>query len=124
MARITSRVKRADRAKYNEYMRRYYAIPANAEKHKRLMAEYGSRPEVKARRARLSRERTAGRPGEQTIAERTRACARCGASFQRNTRGRARTYCHRCVAIRSQTTAVPGRGRWPDRARRAGAENA
>lgn len=118
MVRITSRVKRTDRAKYNEYMRRYYAIPGNAEKHKRLMAEYGSRPEVKARRARLSRERTAGRPGQQTIAERTRTCARCGATFQRNARGRARTYCHRCVAIRSQTTVTPGKGRWPDSARR------
>ncbi|MDD9812669.1 MAG: hypothetical protein OXU37_00100 [Thaumarchaeota archaeon] len=119
MVRITSRVKRSDRARYNEYMRRYYAIPGNAEKHKRLMAEYGSRPEVKARRARLSRERTAGKAGRQTIAERTRTCARCGASFRRNTRGRVRTYCHRCVATRAQTTVSPGKGRWAGAKRRA-----
>lgn len=124
MVRTTSRVRRSDRARYNEYMRRYYAIPANAEKHKRLMAEYGSRPEVKRRRARLSRERTAGRPGQETIAERTRTCKRCGAGFQRNTRGRARMYCHRCVAIRAQTTVAPGAGRWPNAKRRARARNA
>ena len=91
-------------------MRRYYAIPGNAAKHKRLMAEYGARPEVKKRRARLARERYAGKPSRETMAERTRTCRRCGATFRRNKRGRVRIYCPECVTRRGQGAATPGRG--------------
>ncbi len=110
MGRITTRVREADRDKYNAYMRKYYAIPGNAAKHKRLMAEYGARPEVKERRARLARERYSGTRGKETISERRRKCARCGAAFQRNKRGRVRIYCTNCVKRRGQSTVAPGGG--------------
>ena len=110
MGRITTRVREADRSKYNAYMRKYYAMPGNAAKHKRLMAEYGARPEVKERRARLARERYSGTQGRETISERKRKCARCGAPFQRNKRGRVRIYCPNCVTRRGQSTVAPGGG--------------